>query len=75
VRINDIMRRRFARELQNLKKMADYSSRDTGNLNNFLQSIGQEFSIYTYSVLNAGVDKDSIRDLSEDQLLAEWHHQ
>ena len=75
MRINDIMRRRFARELQNLKKMADYSSRDTGNLNNFLQSIGQEFSIYTYSVLNAGVDKDSIRDLSEDQLLAEWHHQ
>ncbi|KAG5337909.1 SARM1 protein, partial [Acromyrmex heyeri] len=68
---NGIMRRRFARELQNLKKMADYSSRDTGNLNSFLQSIGQEFSIYTYSMLNAGVDKDSIRNLSEDQLLAE----
>ncbi|XP_025075858.1 sterile alpha and TIR motif-containing protein 1 isoform X2 [Pogonomyrmex barbatus] len=68
---NGIMRRRFARELQNLKKMADYSSRDTGNLNNFLQSIGQEFSIYTYSMLNAGVDKDSIRNLSEDQLLTE----
>lgn len=68
---NGIMRRRFARELQNLKKMADYSSRDTGNLNSFLQSIGQEFSIYTYSMLNAGVDKDSIRNLSEDQLLTE----
>ncbi|XP_011684352.1 PREDICTED: sterile alpha and TIR motif-containing protein 1 isoform X3 [Wasmannia auropunctata] len=68
---NGIMRRRFARELQNLKKMADYSSRDTGNLNSFLQSIGQEFSIYTYSMLNAGVDKDSIRNLSEDQLLSE----
>ncbi|XP_070153046.1 NAD(+) hydrolase sarm1-like isoform X1 [Polyergus mexicanus] len=68
---NGIMRRRFARELQNLKKMADYSSRDTGNLNSFLQSIGQEFSIYTYSMLNAGVDKDSIRNLSEDQLLNE----
>ncbi|EFN88463.1 Sterile alpha and TIR motif-containing protein 1, partial [Harpegnathos saltator] len=68
---NGIMRRRFARELQNLKKMADYSSRDTGNLNSFLQSIGQEFSIYTYGMLNAGVDKESIRNLSEDQLLAE----
>ncbi|EZA50513.1 Sterile alpha and TIR motif-containing protein [Ooceraea biroi] len=68
---NGIMRRRFSRELQNLKKMADYSSRDTGNLNSFLQSIGQEFSIYTYSMLNAGVDKDSIRNLSEDQLLTE----
>ncbi|KOX68495.1 Sterile alpha and TIR motif-containing protein 1, partial [Melipona quadrifasciata] len=68
---NGIRRRRFTRELQNLKKMADYSSRDTGNLNSFLQSIGQEFSIYTYSMLNAGVDKDSIRNLSEDQLLTE----
>lgn len=62
---------RFTRELQNLKKMADYSSRDTGNLNTFLQGIGAEFSIYTYSMLNAGVDKDSIRNLSEDQLTNE----
>ncbi|XP_021941773.1 sterile alpha and TIR motif-containing protein 1 isoform X3 [Zootermopsis nevadensis] len=68
---NGIRRRRFTRELQNLKKMADYSSRDTGNLNAFLQGIGAEFSIYTYSMLNAGVDKDSIRNLSEDQLTNE----
>lgn len=62
---------RFTRELQNLKKMADYSSRDTGNLNAFLQNIGAEYSIYTYSMLNAGVDKDSFRSLTEDQLLKE----
>lgn len=68
---NGIRRRRFTRELQNLKKMADYSSRDTGNLNTFLQNIGPEYSIYTYSMLNAGVDKDSIRNLTEDQLLKE----
>ena len=68
---NGIRRRRFTRELQNLKKMADYSSRDTGNLNTFLQSVGQEFSIYTYSMLNAGVDKESIKNLTEDQLLSE----
>lgn len=48
--------------------MADYSSRDTGNLNSFLQSIGAEYTIYTYSMLNAGVDKESIRSLKEDQL-------
>jgi len=40
-------------------------------LNSFLQSISQEFSIYTYSMLNAGIDMDSIRNLSEDQLLVE----
>lgn len=49
------------REIHNLKRLADYSSRDTTNLNSFLQSIGSEFSVYTYSMLNAGVDKDSIR--------------
>ncbi|XP_020710386.1 NAD(+) hydrolase sarm1 [Athalia rosae] len=68
---NGIRRRRFTRELQNLKKMADYSSRDPTNLNSFLEEIGQEFSIYTYGMLNAGVDKDSIRNLSEDQLVTE----
>ncbi|XP_071446702.1 NAD(+) hydrolase sarm1 [Hetaerina americana] len=68
---NGIRRRRFTRELQNLKKMADYSSRDTGNLNTFLLGIGPEFTIYTYSMLNAGVDKDSIRCLSEEQLVNE----
>ncbi|XP_066591277.1 NAD(+) hydrolase sarm1 isoform X2 [Prorops nasuta] len=68
---NGIRRRRFTRELQNLKKMADYSSRDSGNLNSFLQSMGQDFSIYTYSMLNAGVNKESIRNLSEDQLHSE----
>lgn len=49
------------REIHNLKRLADYSSRDTTNLNAFLQSIGSEFSVYTYAMLNAGVDKDSIR--------------
>lgn len=52
---------RFTRELQNLKKMADYSSRDVSNLNAFLSNIGPEFCIYTYSMLNAGVDKETLR--------------
>lgn len=52
---------RFTRELQTLKKMADYSNRDTDNLNNFLQNIGPEFCIYTYSMVNAGVDKDYLK--------------
>jgi hypothetical protein len=68
---NGIRRRRFTRELQNLKKMADYSSRDIANLNTFLQTIGPEFCIYTYSMLNAGVDKESLRNLTEDQLIVE----
>ncbi|XP_050680741.1 NAD(+) hydrolase sarm1 isoform X1 [Leptidea sinapis] len=70
---NGIKRKRFTRELQQLKKMADYSSRDTGNLNDFLQGIGVEYTIYTYSMLNAGVDKESIRGLSDEQLERECH--
>ncbi len=68
---NGIRRKRFERELQNLKKMADYSSRDTSSLNNFLLNIGPEYSIYTYSMLNAGVDKESLRTLNEDQLIVD----
>lgn len=59
--INIIFHFRFTRELHILKKMADYSSRDANNLNGFLQNIGSEFSVYTYSMLNAGVNKDNLR--------------
>lgn len=65
---NGIRRKRFARELQNLKKMADYSSRDAANINSFLLNIGPEYSIYTYSMVNAGVDKESLKSLNEIQL-------
>jgi len=62
---------RFTRELQFLKKLADYSSKDATNLNGLLQNIGSEFSIYTYGMLNAGVDRESITALKEEQLLKE----
>lgn len=68
---NGIQRRRFKRELENLKKMADYSSKDAACINNFLQNIGPEFSIYTYSMLNAGVDKESLKNLNDEQLIVE----
>lgn len=68
---NGIRRRRFRRELENLKKMADYSSKDIANISNFLQSIGPEFSIYTYAMINAGVDKESLKHLTDDQLVME----
>ncbi|XP_050097994.1 NAD(+) hydrolase sarm1 isoform X3 [Anopheles aquasalis] len=67
---NGIQRIRFERELQNLKKMADYSSRDPDGIHSFLNRIGPEYTIYTYSLLNAGVDLESLRDLDEDQLIS-----
>ena len=68
---NAIWRKKFMRELCLLKKMADYSSCDKTNLNDFLQGLDPTFCTYTYNMLNAGVDKRSLRLLSEDQLLAE----
>ncbi|XP_060881318.1 NAD(+) hydrolase sarm1-like isoform X2 [Metopolophium dirhodum] len=65
---NGIMKNRFIRELNNLKQSADYSSIDTTDLNSFLKSIRSEYSVYTYPMLNAGVKRDSMRLLTDDQL-------
>lgn len=65
---NGILRRRFLRELNRLKQMADYTSCDTTNLNQLLQSFGPEFCQYTYQMLHCGVQKDTLRYLTEEQL-------
>ncbi|XP_065308487.1 NAD(+) hydrolase sarm1 isoform X2 [Dermacentor albipictus] len=68
---NGILRRRFLRELSQLKRMADYSSVDTTNVNQILQSLGSDFSQYTYRMLQSGVDMDSLKMLNDDQLFKE----
>jgi hypothetical protein len=59
------------RELNNLKKEADYASCDTSNLNDFLQALGPEFSQYTYKMLQAGVDRLLLKNITEEQLAFE----
>nr|XP_018900364.1 PREDICTED: sterile alpha and TIR motif-containing protein 1 isoform X3 [Bemisia tabaci] len=71
---NGLRLKGFMREMNNLKTMADYSSRDPTRLNDLLQNIGPLYgsmSIYAYSMLTAGVDKDSLRNLTEEQLQQE----
>ncbi|XP_026813877.1 sterile alpha and TIR motif-containing protein 1-like [Rhopalosiphum maidis] len=65
---NGIMNKRIMRELNNLKQSADYSSIDSTGLNSVLKSINSEYSVYTYPMLNAGVNVDSLRFLTDDQL-------
>lgn len=60
--------RRFLRELSLLKRMADYSSVDTTNVNEILQSLGTDFSQYTYRMLQSGVDIESLKMLNDEQL-------
>ena len=40
-------------------------------LNEFLQSLGQEYSIYTYEMLNKGIDRDTLLSINDEQLLLE----
>ena len=68
---NGILRRRFLRELSNLRKRTDYSSVDSSGLNEFLQTLGQEYSVYTYEMLNKGIDRDTLLSINDEQLLLE----
>ncbi|GFR01371.1 NAD(+) hydrolase sarm1 [Trichonephila clavata] len=65
---NGILRKRFLRELSQLKRMADYTSCDSTYLNQVLQSLGQEFSQYTYQMLRCGVQKDTLKYICENHL-------
>lgn len=56
------------RELHNLKKITDYTSKDTAKLNTFLQRINPEYCIYTYPMLKAGVDIDIMNKLTDEQM-------
>lgn len=68
---NGILLKRFERELQNLKRMADYSSKDTAKMHQFLAEIGTDYCTYTYAMLNAGIDKCTLPHVNEDMLMTE----
>ncbi|CAL1284299.1 unnamed protein product [Larinioides sclopetarius] len=68
---NGILRKRFQRELNQLKRLADYSSCDTSGLSSFLQGLGPEFCQYTYQMLLSGVHVKDLRELTPEQLETE----
>lgn len=68
---NGIRRQCFRRELNNLKKTADYSSKDVAKISHFLKSIEPDYAIYTYPMINAGIDRDSLKNLTDIQLTEE----
>lgn len=70
---NGILRKRFLRELGQLKRIADYSSCDTLNLFHLLRSLGQVYPQYTYNMLKGGVEGETVKFVSEDQLAQECH--
>ncbi|GFY51247.1 NAD(+) hydrolase sarm1 [Trichonephila inaurata madagascariensis] len=68
---NGILRKRFRRELNQLKRMADYSSCDTSGLTSFLQGLGPEFCQYSYQMLLSGVNVKDLKELNSEQLESE----
>lgn len=68
---NGILRKRFLRELAHLQRITDYSAVDQCKLTDFLESIGQVYLQYVYNMLNSGVDEQTLKTLTEEQLMHE----
>ncbi|XP_045171322.2 NAD(+) hydrolase sarm1-like isoform X2 [Mercenaria mercenaria] len=63
-----MIRRRFQRELVNLKVTADYSSYDPTKIDPWLMSVLPELSQYTYAMLRNGMDRTLLSTTTEDEL-------
>ncbi|KAK3085111.1 hypothetical protein FSP39_024537 [Pinctada imbricata] len=64
-----ITRKRFLRDLKELKITADYTSCDPSGLDDWLQEVGSEFTGYTYPMLKSGVDKHFLPSMTEEDLI------
>lgn len=65
---NGILRKRFIRELKDLKKNADYTSCDGGMTANFLNKISSEFRVYAYNLILKELSLDFMQRLNATDL-------
>merc|ERR1711874_453337 len=66
---NGIVRRRFLRELRNLKRMSDYTCVDAEEIAEFLSGIQPDFREYTYNLYKADMTVESMVKLCYDVYL------
>ena len=66
---NGIVRRRFLRELRNLKKISDYSCVDAEDIAEFLASIQPDFREYTYNLHKKDMTVEYMVKLSREDLI------
>ncbi|KAL0597311.1 NAD hydrolase SARM1 [Plecturocebus cupreus] len=64
-----ITRKRFFRELTELKTFANYATCDRSNLADWLGSLDPRFRQYTYGLVSCGLDRSLLHRVSEQQLL------
>ena len=61
---NGILRKRFMRDLRELKKRADYTSCDGGLMANFLSRISPDYKVYAYNLILKELTLDFMERLS-----------
>ncbi|XP_016057364.1 PREDICTED: sterile alpha and TIR motif-containing protein 1 [Miniopterus natalensis] len=64
-----ITRKRFFRELRELKTFANYATCDRSNLADWLGNLDPRFRQYTYGLVSCGLDRSLLHRVSEQQLL------
>ncbi|KAM8991417.1 NAD(+) hydrolase SARM1 isoform 1-T1 [Ara ararauna] len=70
---SSITRKRFFRELTELKTFANYSTCDHSNLADWLGSIDPKFRQYTYNLLTCGINRNFLHRVTEQQLQEDCH--
>jgi len=65
---NGILRKRFLRELRNLRKSCDYGCCNGSDVANFLSSIGADFREYTYNLVSKDMSVDYMKKLGTGDL-------
>ncbi|XP_029468709.1 sterile alpha and TIR motif-containing protein 1 [Rhinatrema bivittatum] len=65
---SSITRKRFLRDLTELKTFANYSTCDRSNLADWLGSIDPKFRQYTYNLVTCGIDRNFLHRVNEQQL-------
>ncbi|NXC19162.1 SARM1 protein, partial [Corythaeola cristata] len=70
---SSITRKRFFRELTELKTFANYSTCDRSNLSDWLGGIDPNFRQYTYNLLTCGINRNFLHRVTEQQLQEDCH--
>ncbi|XP_066492339.1 NAD(+) hydrolase SARM1 [Tiliqua scincoides] len=65
---SSITRKRFFRELTELKTYANYSTCDRSNLADWLGNVDPKFRQYTYNLVTCGIDRNFLHRVTEQQL-------
>ncbi|KAM9732592.1 NAD(+) hydrolase SARM1 [Menidia menidia] len=63
-----LTRKRFLRDLRVLKMYANYSTCDPNNMADWLAEVDPRFRQYTYGMVQSGVDRKSVQNLTDQQL-------